>query len=217
MASPDSHSRFQSFATREQPYQEKFARFRDRLFAPLLLPLQKLRVTPNHITVFGLLILIPFAYFLEAAPRMAVLFLWASVFIDGFDGVYARATKTSSNAGALIDLVADHVGMVVSTLLVIHHELCDPTLAAYYAIIYIVMITFSVVLNALKVPLHLTIRTKYFLYLLITIWAFTGANYIPWLMGIFSVTMTIHAIQSFLKIVRRLNAGGTVRSSAADR
>jgi len=188
------------FTDAERSIQEAFARFRTRICGPLVRPLRRIGAKADHITLAGLSLLIPYAIFFVSQPRLAVAFLVASVLLDGLDGVYARITGTANAGGALTDLCADQVGMVVTTLLLIHHGLVNPVLAAYYALIYVVVVAMSVWQNSLGVPLQLILRSKYPLYAFVALWAFTGWNGFGWLMGIFSVTMTWNALQSFSRL-----------------
>lgn len=201
-AEPVDRRRLDDFADVERSLQESFARFRTRKLGPLVTPLQGLGLTADHITLAGLLMLIPYAWFFQSHPVWAVGFLLASILLDGIDGVYARATGTANAGGALTDVCADQVGMVLTSLLLIHHGLVNPVLAAYYALIYVIMVALSVAQNAQRVPLQLIIRSKFPLYVMVALWATTQWNGFAWLMGFFSVTMTWSAVQSFYRLKR---------------
>jgi len=128
------------FADVERGRQQAFALARTRWLGGIVKPLQRLGITADHVTLFGLLLLIPYACFFTSRPGLAVAFLLASVLLDGVDGVYARVTGTASEGGALTDVCADHVGMVATVLLIIHHGLANAVAAAYYAVIYVAVV-----------------------------------------------------------------------------
>ncbi|MEO0445479.1 MAG: CDP-alcohol phosphatidyltransferase family protein [Verrucomicrobiota bacterium] len=200
MEKPSRSKRIDYFSDREEVTQRKFAQFRTRMLGPMVSPLQHLGVTANQITLAGVCFLIPYAYFFEEAPRIASLLIWLYVLCDGLDGVYARATNTATPAGALADVFADQMGMVVTCLLLIHASLVTPVLGAYYCAIYLVMIALSVVQNHLEIPMQTILRSKYPLYGLVGVWAYAGINVFDWMMGFFAITMTVNAAQSFRRI-----------------
>jgi phosphatidylglycerophosphate synthase len=193
------------FADVERGRQEAFAKARTRWIGGAVKPLQRLGITADQITLAGLLLLVPYAWFFVSNPGLATLFLLASILLDGVDGVYARVTGTATEGGALTDVCADHVGMIVTVLLVIHHGLSNAVVAAYYAVIYVAVVALSVLQNYAGVPLQMVIRTKFPLYLLYAIWALTGWNGFFPLFAVFSVTMTINALQSFFRLKRHFS------------
>jgi phosphatidylglycerophosphate synthase len=200
----------------ERPIQESFARFRTRKLGPWLMPLRRLGLKADHVTLAGLILLIPYGYFFTAHPVWAVGFLLGSVLLDGLDGVFARATGTANAGGAFTDVCADQVGVVVTALLLIHHQLVLPVLGAYYALIYVTMVALSVWQNSLGVPLQIVIRSKYPLYAFVAAWALADWNGFAWLMGFFSVTMTWSSVQSFFRLKRhfaRVDRGETTNET----
>lgn len=166
------------------------------------MPLRCLGVSADLLTLMGLVMLIPYAYFFISHPIWAVGFLLGSVLVDGLDGVFARATGTANEGGAFTDVCADQVGVVVTSLLLVHHGLVFPALGAYYALSHVTMVALSVFQNSLGVPLQIIVRSKYPLYVFVATWAVSGWNGFAWLMGIFSLTMTWSAFQSFFRLKR---------------
>jgi CDP-diacylglycerol--glycerol-3-phosphate 3-phosphatidyltransferase len=66
-----------------------------------------LRISPNALTLFGLLGAIATA--LTAQTAWAILFLVFSLFCDGIDGSVAIFQQRESNWGAILDAVADRI------------------------------------------------------------------------------------------------------------
>ena len=66
-----------------------------------------LRITPNALTLFGLLAAVATAYW--ALSLWAIAFLVFSLFCDGIDGSVAIFQKKESNRGAIFDSVADRI------------------------------------------------------------------------------------------------------------
>jgi phosphatidylglycerophosphate synthase len=190
------------FADLERERQAAFARFRTRTFGFAVQPLRRLGVTADHITLAGLLLLIPYAWWFGSRPGWAVGCLVLAILLDGLDGVYARVTGTATEGGAFTDVCADHVGLVVTVLLLIQHGLAPPVLAAYYAVLYVTVVSLSVFQNFVGVPLQPVLRSKFPLYGLVVVHAVSGWNGFAWLMAVFSLTMTVNALQSFFRLKR---------------
>ncbi|ASJ00414.1 archaetidylinositol phosphate synthase [Thermococcus gorgonarius] len=73
-------------------------------------PLAKIGVTPNTITVLGLLISLVGAYlFYLREPRLAALVLLLGSLIDALDGTLARMTGKVSRFGAFLDSTLDRI------------------------------------------------------------------------------------------------------------
>ncbi|WP_350257394.1 phosphatidylinositol phosphate synthase [Scrofimicrobium sp. R131] len=91
------------------------------IFTPLAIGLEKLRITPNMVTVAGTVISCTLAVTLLASGHLAVggLALGVVLFMDSVDGVLARRTGTSSNFGAFLDSTMDRItdGFVFGSLL----------------------------------------------------------------------------------------------------
>ena len=66
-----------------------------------------LRITPNALTLLGLLAAVATAYW--ALSLWAIAFLVFSLFCDGIDGSVAIFQKKESNRGAIFDSVADRI------------------------------------------------------------------------------------------------------------
>jgi hypothetical protein len=92
--------------------------------------------------------------------------------------------------------------MVVITLGFIQYRMVDGQIGAYYIMIYLIMITFSVIQNAQGIPMQYIFRSKYILYGIYAFWAFTRINLAPWLMPVFCLVMTFSVVQSYLRLKR---------------
>ncbi len=204
---PKVRKRLNYFSDRERESQEQFANWRTHVIGPIVRPWQRWGLTADHLTLTGVLLLIPYAYCFAAGHlEVAAVLVWICVLFDGLDGVYARVTGTASEGGALADAFGDQLVAIVTVLLVIHTDLAPPVWAAYYGIVYVIMIALSMYQNALGIPMQIILRSKYLLYLAVGIYAYGELNLIPWLMMLFSIIMTYHCLESFLKIKRHLDS-----------
>jgi len=95
-------------------------------------PLSKLGITPNHITILGVLVSICSAFFFATwsinPNRLTVagLLLLLSGFLDAIDGVLARKTGQISKFGGFFDSVSDRYSDAVEFSGVIIGGLCNP-------------------------------------------------------------------------------------------
>jgi len=194
------------FSERERAKQDRFAQWRTKVLGPIVHPLIKLRVKADHITLTGVLLLIPYAYlFATGHLKAAAILVWVCVLFDGLDGVYARITETDSAGGGLADAFGDQLVAIVTTLLIIHEGLANAVWGAYYGIVYVVMIALSMVQVALGIPLQTILRSKFILYATVGIYAFFGINLFMWIFVGFSILMTFHSLQSFLILKKHLS------------
>ncbi len=82
---------------------------------------------PNLLTLLRILLIIPFCYFVTAGIQwdaLALVIFVVAAFTDWFDGFYARRFKQFSDAGKLLDPLADK--LLVATALIAF--VADPTI-----------------------------------------------------------------------------------------
>ena len=133
--------------------------------------LDKLGVTGNRISIFGLLLLIGFLYFITSKPLIASIFLFFHVFLDAFDGSLARYQKKSGDAGSMMDMFCDHTGIIIVVGGLIYAGLINPVNGYIYAYLYTIVIIFVILRNLIGRPIKIVFRTKYEVYLLYLVWA----------------------------------------------
>jgi phosphatidylglycerophosphate synthase len=192
------------FSESEKKSIGKFKDFRTKIFLPISRLLNWLRITPNMVSYFGMLMLVGFIYFIISNPLIACVFLFLHVIIDAFDGPLARLTGKDGDAGAFTDIVCDHSGMFIVSIALIYYNFVDGFFAAIYIYIYTIMILLTIIRNKMKIPAKLVIRSKYYLYLLYGVWAFFGYNYMTEGMILFTLLMLPVTITSFFAIRERL-------------
>jgi len=94
-------------------------------------PLAKLRVTPNALTLGGLIFAILLWQFPHSWP--AALFLIASLMLDGIDGSLAIVTRVTSKFGAFTDSFVDRLSEVFWALAL--YELGAPKALVFIALV----------------------------------------------------------------------------------
>jgi phosphatidylglycerophosphate synthase len=206
---------FNYFAEREQAGQKKFQQLRDGIFRPVIRLLIACRITANVVSALSILMLAPAGWFLlrslpDAPPTsdvlIAAILVWLHVGLDAFDGPLARETGTAGSAGAFTDMCVDHSGMLITSCLLAGAGLIDGTLASVYVSSYTVAVVFTVWLNMLNRPFPLVIRTKYLLYLLLTLFGVTSQNWLPQAVTAFCAVHILFAIWGFFRVRNSLAA-----------
>jgi phosphatidylglycerophosphate synthase len=196
---------FNYFSDSERGGASQATDLKNRAFAVVHPWLRRLRVHPDALSYAGLALLVGVVIWFKAHPFRAAALLVLYVINDGLDGSYARYLKRPTQAGAFTDIVADQLGMVVMTLGFIQYRMVDGEVGAYYIMIYLLMITFSVLQNALMIPMQYILRSKYILYLIYILWAFARINLAPYLLPVFCLVMTVSVAQSYRRLKRGLS------------
>lgn len=200
-----THNKLNTFSDLEIKNQKKFSKFRDNLVSSFAFLLKKIHIIPDYITILGIIFLFPYLFIYQYNPSIAFLFIIPYLFCDGLDGSYARVTNTTTPGGALLDLIADHLGLVASVVIVIQNNLAPASITAYYGMTYIALIAFTVWQNSIGIKVRYIFRSKYVLFLTIGINVFFDINLIPYLIYLFSITMTFNCFFSYIKLKKKLN------------
>lgn len=195
---------FNYFTDTERGSVGKATRLKNRVFGGAGPLLCRLHVYPDALSYVGLSLLIGVVIWFVSHPYRSIALIALYIVIDGLDGSYARFLNRPTQSGAFTDIVADQLGMVTIALGFIQYGMVDGVVGAYYIVIYLVMITFSVIQNAQGIPMQYILRTKYILYGIYALWAFSGINLAPALLPAFCLVMTFSAAQSYLRLKRGL-------------
>ena len=111
---------------------------------------QKLGLTPNILTVIGVLIgaLAAGLCALNVGASVVVLVWWVSRFLDGTDGILARATGQTSDFGAYLDITGD---MLTYSLMILGFMVRYPQLQLVWSwilLLYVLCITTALALGS---------------------------------------------------------------------
>ncbi|KKW36834.1 hypothetical protein A2454_04570 [Candidatus Peribacteria bacterium RIFOXYC2_FULL_55_14] len=188
------------FTGSEREKQQRFCAVRARMFRPLLVLLDRTGITPNFLSFLSLLSMAGFVYFVPTNMLFALGFVLLHIFFDGIDGSLARYQDTASNAGALADICVDQGGLVIAVLTLIFYKMIDAFFGAWYLVMYIVMITFLVLLNRLGSPVRFAIRSKYFFYILLVLDLYTARSIVHPFLVLFACYMTVLNVHLFLRL-----------------
>ncbi|MCA9042738.1 MAG: CDP-alcohol phosphatidyltransferase family protein [Planctomycetaceae bacterium] len=198
-------SQFNYFSESEQQSQQRFKQLRDSLLNPLVRGMSAIGLTPNLLSLLGLLVLAPFVWLLlqtsePAQVRLAFWFLILHVGLDGLDGPLARHQGKSGPAGTLVDMVCDHLGMVVVSITLIQVGLLHAALGSVYVFLYTTSVVFIVVLNQIERPFRFVFRSKYVLYGILLCYAVFNVNYLDTAVILFVLSDLVVSIRGFGKL-----------------
>lgn len=193
---------FNYFTDSERSAASRATILKNRVFGAFGPTLARLHISPDALSYMGLSLLVGVVIWFVSHPYRAVFLIVGYVVIDGLDGAYARYLDRPTQSGAFTDIIADQLGMVVITLGFMQYRMVDGLVGSYYIIIYLTMITFSVIQNAQGIPMQYIFRSKYILYGIYAFWAFFRVNLAPALLPLFCLAMTVSVIQSYLRLKR---------------
>jgi len=181
-----------------------FADQRTRLISAAVPPFTRMGLAPDTISYVGIALLTGVVIYFVRQPSIAVYFILGHLLCDGLDGAFARHAGKASQSGAFTDLCCDQLGMVVVAMMAIFHHMVPPLLGTVYIALYLIVVVFGVIINVMGVGSRITITSKYFLYTVYAIWAFSGVNWFQPLMTLFSVIMTIEVLVGYIRLKRGL-------------
>jgi len=197
---PDIDKYLDDYSQTEQSYYNKIRDWRDDVLMPMARFFNRIGVSANQLSFFGLLILAGFVYYVLSYPYLAVVFLILHLLIDGVDGTVARVNKQDDMSGSVVDTVVDHTGIFIVVLTLGFSGLIDPNIGLVYIYFYTVMVFLVIVRYLLKIPVRLVVRSKALVYALYALWAFTGINYLNEALLVFSILLIWVTVVSFFKV-----------------
>lgn len=122
-----------------------------RFTRPLITLYKTLKLHPNHLSLFSLVIAGIAAYFLSNHQlTLALLTWWFGRILDGTDGIYAREYNLQSRFGAFLDILCD---MASYSLMIVGFALAFPEFAFRWNLVlllYILCITGALALGSLE-------------------------------------------------------------------
>ncbi|MCX6746049.1 MAG: CDP-alcohol phosphatidyltransferase family protein [Candidatus Parcubacteria bacterium] len=125
-----------SFESNYTKFRQWSYQWRAKYFQPILKLLAKLKITPNQITTFRLIFVLPIAYYFYLNNLFGVLVFYLIFWIlDLFDGSLARFLNVTKDKGGFLDSLVDHFISSVIILGFIYLQAANPLILAYYILI----------------------------------------------------------------------------------
>ncbi len=178
---------------------------RGRWLRPLLDVLVRLRVTPNALTAASLLSGIAFCPVLlwgDSAVAFGLLVL--HLLLDGIDGPLARYTGRASSRGSFTDTMADQIVVTLSAITMIHAGHAGVWPGSLYIFLYLLVVVFAMVRNALAIPYAWLVRPRIFVYAWFPVEVYLWPASLDWILWGMTSLLAIKVLTGFLKIRRRM-------------
>lgn len=155
------------FNKEERVFQEHFKVIRDRAFSNVCFYLHKIGITPNMVSIMGVVFLVSIIWIPRNLFWLSGIFLTLYLLMDGIDGPLARLTLKSHKGGAIVDIFCDQLGIVIVPIASIIHLNIQPVSALLFSTGYIILIVIVVFENELlKYSARKFVRIKYIIYVL---------------------------------------------------
>lgn len=171
--SPAPQGSFSTFSAGEVKRQRAFGRWRGRAVQPLLQLLTKWRVSPDALSICGLvaILLLPLGF--TQSPVYLIVAYALHIFFDGIDGALARYQKITSARGSYLDVVVDHAALLVTVLTLQWFGVGEAFWALLYTACYLLIVVHFVAMNAWGTPPPFPVfRTKFLLFILVVLWGY---------------------------------------------
>ncbi|MFH0770792.1 MAG: CDP-alcohol phosphatidyltransferase family protein [Candidatus Peregrinibacteria bacterium] len=166
-----------TFSAREASYQSAFGAWRQRAFSPLLKAFDAAGVSPDTLSVLGIAVMMLLPLGFTHAPVWCVVAYLLHLLFDGLDGSLARHRGTVSPRGAYLDVVVDHSSLIVTVLTLQWFGIGKPFWVSLYTICYLILVVHFVLMNVRgNPPTFPVVRTKYLLFLLTALIAYSTVN-----------------------------------------
>lgn len=106
----------------QKEYYDAWRELRDKKLKPLASLLDTLKVSPNLVTVSGIILMLLFNVSLSFLGSYAIIFVFTAVVLDMLDGVLARYQKIASPRGKLYDISADALNFCIFIFTLAQYE-----------------------------------------------------------------------------------------------
>jgi len=192
------------FSKEEFPKQRRFRQLRDEKLKPILETMTRLGIDPNTITYLSMALFFLSLLFIYDHPFVGGFFLLLHCLLDGLDGPLARYQRKESNAGSILDILNDQLGIIFLPAAAIYFFETDPIYAYFFGLFYTLDIILVVVLNTLRVRVRFVLRVKYLYYGLFFLSAYLKYDLLYYFHFLFGIFYMIHAAYLFVLLNRYL-------------
>lgn len=190
------------FNIQEESFRRTFTNLRDRGFSPFVSLFTRTGITPNKITLAGVLALLATCLIPSTHPWIATACMALYVFCDGIDGPLARNQRLDHPGGSLVDIVADQLGVILLPAAAVAHLEAWGSGMVLFAGGYILFIALVVYANELAVPLRFFLRVKYVFFLLYLASLLTERDLVSWPGTIFAVYYLWESYNVLMRLYR---------------
>lgn len=181
-------------------------RFKGRVFEPVARGLTSMGVTPNGLSILGAAVA-AVGFVLSFWLGEAWWFvggIFGHLIIDSFDGTLARYQKNMSLQGSYVDVIFDHVVIVMASVFAFYFMGADFVGTLLYTVFYTFVNGAAFVLSCAGKPLDFVVRPRLFLYgiFVIDLIAGTGGTFV--MIYVMTIAMAASVIEGGLRLKRLL-------------
>ncbi|MBD3269913.1 hypothetical protein GF376_00115 [Candidatus Peregrinibacteria bacterium] len=142
---------------------------KDSLLRPFIKILDRFRVSPDAVTFFGFLMIIPAFLSMYVSNVLSFVFVLFHIIFDAIDGSLARYQNKHSKYGAFNDLIGDHLFLWLYVVALFFFGVISGFWSFFYLINYLVLIFTMILLDAKNVKYHFIFKSIYIFYLIVAI------------------------------------------------
>jgi phosphatidylglycerophosphate synthase len=201
---PGADNKADCYSVSDRKMMTWWAGLRNTTLKPLLILLTTLRISADGLTFIALIFGLGFAVFWMIYPVAALVMLFLHVLFDGLDGPLARHQGTASRAGSFTDTFCDQLIVTASTIILIVEGDLGIFPGVSYVFVYTVVVAFSMIRNAMKVPYSWLVRPRFFVYLWFPVEKYVFPTTIDIVVWIFTGLLAIKMLSGFLSIRKNL-------------
>ena len=205
MSQRNPKSSIDCYSQTERFFMKRWQKWRAVLLQPICNVLIRHQVTANILTLLAFLsgLLAVFSFYFNW-QFIGLIFLALHILLDGLDGPLARQAGQTSLKGSFTDVCSDQSIIALSTgVFILRYDL-DPFAGTLYLFSYTLVVSFSMIRNALKTPYICLIRPRLLIYAYFPIefYLLEGSlKYLFWAANFFLIPQ---ALSGFLVIRRYL-------------
>jgi len=174
------------------------------MLKPLLYILTKCGATADFLTFISFLIGLTacFAYFKSRILFLVLIAL--HVILDGFDGPLARYQNKASKKGSFTDTMSDQIVIAATTVTLIYAKVIGIVPGITYVFVYTVVIAFSMIRNAMKIPYTWLVRPRFVIYLWFIVEFYFWKDTVDYVLWFFIALLVLKMITGFFKIRKKI-------------
>lgn len=169
---------------------------------PLMKVFAHLGFTPDGLSIAGAVVAV-LGFVLSFVLDDAFYFfigVWLHMLIDGFDGTLARFLGKVQLKGSFVDVVADHVVIILASIFIFYFSGADFLGVFLYTIFYTFIQFAAFILNYVERPYEAVLRPRLILYAGFSIDFLFGTDSVHVILYTCALVMLIFVVQGVLRL-----------------
>lgn len=191
------------YSTGEMVAIKKFNKIKVFFLHPIVFLLDKIKVTPNMVSLFSAFTVIT-GFIISYAfvnPVYFIIGIWIHLLLDCVDGTLARYQKVNSKNGAIVDAICDHFGIVLSGLFIYLFAIVDGTNMIIFIALYSLLIGITINLLKKKKSFLFIIRPRFYVYIAMTIDVFYFIQITQYVVLIANMIMLAEVVWGIIRLL----------------